>query len=242
MLDKDAQIKKIIDDHKISYEGEVVRESGGDDVYLQVTISQLPDGSRVPTHKQLLKLKQSLLEIGVNLNVISSQVHREKFEELLRESLFLAFPDLLRNVFCTIESDEAYVWIESKSQLAEELTKKVEKSIDGFCKLQGIALRNVSKIGETKTPNKTAILATLRNFSPATTAELVNALTAKGFTIPSADWLARRLDSLRKTKSVISLADKKYVLSIAAISALGTSNKGAKSADITRMLAIWRRT
>lgn len=242
MSDKDQQIKKIIEDQQIPYEGEIVRESGGEEIYLQLKVNQNSDGTKSPTHRQLIKLKNSLLEIGINLNVIPSQVKKDKFEVLLRESLFLTFPDVLRNVFCNIESEDAYVWVETKKQLSEEIDKRIRKATEGHCLLQGLNLKSLSKIGDTKTPNKTAILEVLRKHAPATPSDLSVALVSKGFTVPSVDWLNRRLDSLRKAKNVLCLADKKYVLSIETIAALGTSNRGAKSTDITRLLAIWKRT
>lgn len=222
--------------------GDIVLEDSTNDVYVQIESFVNPDGTKSPSRKQLLQIKDEFSTRNFKLHILLSSKQEGQFEELLRGTLFLAFPDILRNVFCSLNVGQALVWIETKRELGTELSAAIEKAAEKFCESQEFTFRGMATIGEVDTPGKVAILSALRTIAPATVDELSIRLAKNGFSIPSNDWLNRRLDSYRKSKNIICSSDKKYILAIESLNSLGTSRKGSKSPDVSRLLALWRRS
>lgn len=233
-------VRTIFTKSNVAIVGDIVHDDSSGDVYVQVESYVTSDGKKSPSRSQLVQIKNELAQRKVNLHILLSSKQEGQFEELLRGTLFLAFPDILRNVFCSLSVGQALVWIESKKPLTTELRTAIENAAEKFCESQKFTFNGMAMIGEVDTPGKVAILTALRTIAPASISDLAAKLTTKGFTIPSTDWLNRRLDSYRKSKNIILTTNKKYVLSIESLSSLGTSNKGARSPDISRLLAIWR--
>jgi len=238
-LHKDT-LRELLIKNKISIIGEVVLEDSTNDVYVQVESSVNPDGTKAPSRKQLIQIKEEFSNLNLKLHILLSSKQEGQFEELLRGTLFLAFPDILRNVFCSLNVRQALVWIETKKSLSTELSAAIEKAAEKFCESQEFTFSGMVMIGEVDTPGKVAILSALRTIAPATVDALAARLSQKGFAVPSNDWLNRRLDSYRKSRNVVYSSDKKYILAIESLSSLGTSRKGSKSPDISRLLALWK--
>jgi len=236
----DDHLESIFRTREISIVGKIVRGDGSSDVYVQIEYLIKPDGSKSPTRAQLLELKQEFENINLNLHLLLVNRLGGQFEELLRATLFLAFPDQLRNVFCSIQGKAASVWVEPKQALTPTSRSAIETAAKKFCESQEIDLVGFASIGDAEMPGKFAILSTLKLIAPANLTQLAYELTQKGFTVPSEDWLARRLDVIRKAHGVLFTADKRYALTGSTLKALGTSKNGKRSLDVRRLLALWK--
>lgn len=240
MSDFSDPIKALFAEAGVAITGDIVSDEESNDIYVQTPLTVGSDGVKSPSRNQLVGLKAAAEAIGLRLHVLLVSGVHEEFESLLRATLFLAFPDVLRNVFCSLGVRTALVWVEPKQSLSPELRKAVEIAARKFCELQGFSFQGLVAVGDANTPNKLAILSTLREIAPADPEKLSEALTAKGFIIPSKDWLVRRLDTYRRAKNLVFNSDKSYALTIQSFRQLGTTESGQTSPDITRLLALWR--
>ncbi len=240
MSDFSDSVKALFVEAKVAITGDIVRDEESNDVYVQTPLSVGSDGVKSPSRTQLLGLKAAAEVLGFRLHVLLVSGLHEEFESLLRATLFLAFPDVLRNVFCSLGVRTALVWVEPKQDLSPELKKSIESAARKFCEVQDFGFLGLVTVGEANTPNKLAVLSTLREIAPANAEKLLVALTAKEFAVPSQDWLARRLDVYRRAKNVVFNADKTYALTIQSFRQLGTTKRGSTSPDVTRLLALWR--
>ena len=220
--------------------GDLVLDEDSRNVYAQIKITFGVDGTRKPTRKQLLSVQQKAAEQGYQLSFLLVSDAKTKFEELIRETLFLAFPDVLRNVFCSLNEKGATVWIEPKSELMTSTVREIENSARNFCEAQHVALVDCFSIADQVTPGKLAILSALRLVAPVSSDGLKQALESTGFNIPSQDWLHRKLDALRKSGVVSLTSNRNYCLPGQTLRVLGTSKNGMTSPDVTRLLALWR--
>lgn len=214
-------------------------ESSGYFVYLSVTRDR--EGVQYPSNFKLKKIKESFNERGVSLDFIISDELANNIEAGLRATLLTNHSDFIRNIFLSLDSREARVWIDPKPNAQEHLAE-----IDSTARryLQGFKLNLLSTsltINE-NLPTAFAILKALRICAPASLNELSDRIKSKNLTIPSDDWLRRKLDGLRKKELVVWLKGEldrphSYALSLKALKALGTEKKRS-SADIVRLLAI----
>ena len=220
--------------------GQIVRGENPADIYVQIQSSVKADGAKSPSRTQLAVLVRQFQVMGLELHPLLVNADREKFEELLRATLFFAFPDQLRNIFCSITSMRVSVWVEPKQPLSPALRASISKAAQKFCESQEFELEQFVAAGEAETPGKTAILAALRQIAPATLKDLRRTLDARNFTVPSEDWLSRKMDTYRKAHDVVFTLDKRYALTADTLKAIGTSKIGKKSLDVSRLLALWK--
>lgn len=214
-------------------------ENSGYFVYVSVTRDR--EGVQSPSNFKLKKIKDNFNERGVVLDFIISDELANNIEAGLRATLLINHSDFIRNVFLSLDSREARVWIDPKPNAQEHLTE-----IDSTARLylRGFKLKLLSTsltINE-NLPTAFVILKALRICAPASLNELSDKIKSKNLAIPSDDWLKRKLDGLRKKELVVWLKGEldqphSYALSLKALKALGTEKKRS-SADIVRLLAI----
>lgn len=238
----DEDLKHFFVEERVAIVGDVVRDEESKDVYVQVPLTVGSDGVRSPSRGQLVRIKGAFEALGLHLHLLMVSELDEEFEVLLRATLFLAFPDILRNVFCSLGTKTALVWIEPKKELSSDKRKAIEQASRKFCEVQDFNFLGLATAEETNTPNKLAILSALRAIAPADVDMLSEALTGKRFVIPSRDWLLRRLDVYRKSKNLVFNKDRKYALTMQSLSQLGTTKHGTTSPDVSRLLALWKKT
>lgn len=240
MSDYSIALRALFAEARVAITGDIVLDDESNDVYVQTPLTVGSDGVKSPSRTQLLGLKAAAEVLGLRLHVLLVSGLHEEFESLLRATLFLAFPDVLRNVFCSLGVRTALVWVEPKQDLSTELRKAIERAARKFCEVQGFSFEGLVTVGDANTPNKLAILSTLREIAPTNVEKLSEALVAKDFVIPSQDWLARRLDTYRRAKNLVFNANKTYALTIQSFRQLGTTKRGSTSPDVTRLLALWK--
>jgi hypothetical protein len=90
------------------------------------------------------------------------------------------------------------------------------------------------------TPTDAQIFRLLFAMAPVTPADLETGLTAAGHTVPSIEWLKRRLDRLTREKFILWQEGDEFVLTEKGVSSLPRS-LNRNSPDIQRALALARR-
>lgn len=154
-------------EERLTIIGDIVRDEESNDVYVQVPLTVGSDGTKSPSRSQMLRLKDSFEKTGLRLHILLVSGIHEEFENLIRATLFMAFPDVLRNVYCSLGVRNALVWIEPKRELSLELKKAIERAAKKFCEMQDFSFQGLVTAEEANTPGKLAILSTLRAIAPA---------------------------------------------------------------------------
>jgi hypothetical protein len=221
--------------------GTVIRDSvGNDHAFIYIQVQHNADGHQVPSNRSLHRARERLGELGVVVEFILTDALTQDMEAGVRATLLHAFGDEIRNAFLSVEKGKATVWIEQKKTFDEAMKAAVRKKASVFLKEVGLELGALLVTNEENIPGKLAFLKAIRQVSPAEPnvirAELVN----RGFSVPSDDWLRRKLDTLRKNDAIVRLASGHYVLPSKTFDVLGTVRAG-RSPDVTRLLALaWK--
>lgn len=205
--------------------------------YAFVEVSRDKDNKQVPSNLVLQDAKQRIKAQGVEVDFVLLDARQRDAEAGLRATLLHSFGSHIRNAFLSTEKADAIVWIDTKQELDAELKKAVAEKAVIFLKETGFELKGIEVTSDSNLPSRTACLRIIRTSAPIALATLEEKLRDRGFTVPSVDWLTRRLDSMRKAGLVIRLHTGDYVLSLASIRAMGTS-KNRQSPDIERLLAL----
>jgi len=208
--------------------------------FIPLRLVRHSDGHKIPSGSLLAKAKASLQKIGIAVDFILIDEHARDVEESLRASLLSSFPDKVRNSFYESDEKQPRAWIELKGALDSELTDRLNEHLKNFAKLFSLPCLSMKTIGEANTPTKIEILTVVRQFAPVDVWTLARELAKRGYDVPSTDWVSRRFDALRKADLVLRRKDGTYVLTMEALSRLGT-RKGPRSPDLKRLLALARR-
>jgi hypothetical protein len=131
------------------------------------------------------------------------------------------------NILLDLTSDHTITYI-------EDIRKKVRVVMDIF----SIAELDLSLL-PAKLPHDLAIMGVVRQISPTKADAIGRKLAAKGFIVPSDEWINKKADALRKRRFLVRLRDGRYAVSLFGLKALGTQ-KGRDSPDISRLLALAR--
>ena len=208
-------------------------------MYIPIRVSRLT-GKAEPTQRQIVDLKNDLIASGVGPEFILIDKMVKSLEGDLRMSLLTSQPDLVRNVFVTVNGRVAEVWIDEKRQLDKIQMSIIRKNVDKCLEFYGISDASVVYMAEQSLATNTEVLSIIRKNSPLDADSLKGYLVTLGFPVPSLDWINRKLDSLRKADAVIRLPSGSYVLTAASLHKLGT-RKDRHSPDVSRLLALARR-
>jgi len=206
-------------------------------VFLRVEFDER--GRQSPTRHAIETAVAALKARGLTVEVLLIDTRTLDIESGARASLLHAYPDAVRNVFLSVGKQGVSVWIDAKRSLDEQLRKSITERLSVFLGQFDLKIDSLSTLGEGNVPGKLALLNSIRLAAPATLESLIARLQSSGFSIPSVDWLRRRLDVHRRAGDVVRLHDGSYALNAATIRALGTSQRG-RSPDISRLLALAR--
>jgi len=236
-----SKVITILKELDINVAGSIVEDSGAPErLFIHVAIVRDSKNKQVPSNRKLNDARHALAEEGITVEFLLTDGQQQDIEAGLRATVLHAFGSNVRNVFMSTTGGSAQVWIEPKQMLNEAVSKaiaeKVKTYISGFnTELGSLALTTGENV-----PSALACLRAIRQLAPVDSSELLLELVNRGFTVPSTDWLRRRLDMMRKKGQIVRLGGNRYVLSLGSIRSLGTKKDGA-SPDITRMLALARR-
>lgn len=209
-------------------------------ILISVVVSRDQLNRQSPSNRKLEAIRDELAEQGVRVEFLLRYGDFDDIEIALRSTLLHSHIDSIRNVFMSIDPPEASVWVEPKSNLDLEIISEIESRARKFLSLFDLRLASLALTVEAPLPPLLVILNSVRSFSPASPEDLKKDLEEKGFTIPSPDWLARKLDVMRKEGRIVRLPSGGVVLSTKSLQQLGTS-KDSGSPDVRRVLALARR-
>lgn len=240
-MSESARIISFLELNQIGITGTVVRDNRpGNHYFVVVPVSRNSENKQIPTNKNLLEVKKQLEEQGLHIEFLLTDAGNQDIEAGLRATILHAFGNSIRNVFASISSGKANVWLESKHQLDDSKRAGIKNRASHFLNEVGIELSTIALVSEENLPSMYSCMTVIRQLSPIDIPHLNAALEAKGFVIPSQDWLTRRLDAMRRSGRIVRREDGKYLLTLQSLRSMGTS-KNRKSPDISRLLALTRR-
>ena len=154
-------------------------------------------------------------------------------------SLVTTFPQFVRNVFVTVTNSIATIWLDNKRTILDTEDAAIRSYIEQYIQATFLAGSKIYLISQEPIATNTEILAILRKFSPSNCEELGSHLVERGFSVPSTDWINRKLDALRKAGLLVRFSNRTYALTLDALHKLGT-RKDRHSPDVSRLLALAR--
>lgn len=237
MLD-DAAVQKLLSDASPSVHGSVVSDvNRKGHFYVFVEVGRDKENKQVPSNFLLHNVKRQMEAYGVAVDFVLLDARQRDAESGLRATVLHSFGEYIRNIFLSTANTDAIMWLDAKRGLDSEIKEAVSEKARVFLTEVGFDLKSVETTNGGNLPSRTACLRVVRASAPVSIATLDAQLRDRGFTVPSTDWLTRRLDSMRRAGLVVRLQTGEYVLSLASIRAMGTS-KNRRSPDIERLLAL----
>lgn len=208
--------------------------------FIFVNVERDSTGRQSPSRQVLEAAIQLLKAQGISLDILLLDPVSQDIEAGARATALFAFPDLTRNLFLSVRQRDVVVWIDAKRTLDEDQRRTISDRLAIYLSSFNLRLASLTTLGEGNVAGKLALLRQIRASAPVSPEDLLTKLTNSGFTVPSAEWLARRLDALRKASDIVRLGDGTYAPSAATIRALGTTHQGRSSPDVSRLLALAR--
>jgi hypothetical protein len=240
MTDKNI-ILTVLANENIPVLGAVVRDSlENDHFFVYIPVRRNAEGHQEPSNRLLHRAREVLKDQGVGVEFILTDAHAQDVEAGVRATLLHAYGEEIRNVFLSMDKRKAVVWVEQKKTLDDSMKVTLGKKASLFLKEVGLELGSIFVVNEENTPGKLAFLKALRQIAPADPVSLKTELLNRGFSVPSDDWVRRKLDTLRKSDAIVRLHNGYYVVPAKTFEALGTIRSG-RSPDVSRLLALARK-
>lgn len=192
-----------------------------------------------PSNRKLEAIRSELADAGIKVEFLLRYGEFEDIEIGLRSTLLYSHINLIRNVFLSIDLPNASVWVEPKSGIDESSLLSMTDRSREYLSLFDLKLSSFAITSEALLPPIYAMLSTIRILSPVQPIDLEKEIKSRGFTVPSSDWLSRKLDIMRKEGRVVRLSNGAIVLTLKSLQQLGTS-KDSTSPDVRRALALAR--
>ncbi len=234
-------LDSILVKHEIKLSGKIAdQESVSKKIYAFVLIERNNENKQTPSNRAISSAKKEIEETGQEIDFILVDHEQHDLEAGLRATLLHHYGDDVRNAFLSIENSSAHIWIDQKRPIDANLLSKIEDKSLIFLEQVGVSLGEISTTSDHNVPTKTACIRTIRQLAPVSFSMLTEQLKSAGFTIPSDNWLSRRLDSIRKSGQIIRLSTGDYALTLDGLKIQGTA-KNRSSPDLKRMLALARR-
>ena len=225
----------------ISISGPIVSSFEDDcNLYIFVKMKLDEHGRQIPSPHKLNSLRSHSAAQDYTLHFILIGEKKTHVDRSLKTMLFGKFPNDVRNSFAAVNDGAVDVWVEPKHVLSGEEEAAIRTAVVEFINILALDCSSVKVTQAEPIPTRTAILRTLRIAAPASLHVLATALRKQDLSVPNEIWLNHTLDGLRKTGFVIRRTDGQYLLSLHALSVLGT-RKGRRSPDVQRALALGRR-
>lgn len=235
------RIRELLAAHGAELAGELVANPGiPNGIYLPLRLSRDTSGRQLPSHRDLANLRSDLAGAGFSAEFLLIDREARSLEDSLRASLISSFPELVRNSFLTMTDGAANIWVDNKREISDEDAARITSAINEYRKLSSFKRFKVHFITEESLATNTEILALIRKLAPVGCDGIESALSERGFSVPSLDWINRKFDAMRKAGLVVRLSNGTYVLTAHALHRLGTL-KNRHSPDISRLLALARR-
>jgi len=216
------------------------RDSQSPIYYVTLRVARDASGKQVPSNRSLHAVANELKAQGITVEFILTYEESQDVERGLRATILHSHIDQIRNLFVSIQATRADVWIEPKGGIEADVLMAIHDRAEAFLRLVEIELSSVKLTTEEILPSKLALLTTIRHHAPASLTVIAADLGRRKLTVPSPDWLHRRLDALRRAGQVVRLGTGEYTLTEDSLKALGTA-KNRTSPDIRRLLALSRR-
>ncbi len=239
MLSED-DLRNFLNEMRIPLAGKVISSFETDVSFVFVCVTRDNENRQQPSNLVLYEAKAKLAELGSMVEFLIVDADSQEIEAGLRATLRHTFDKEIRNSFLSWERKKAKVWIEPKSVFDEKVFRAIRDKALVYLEQFEIELDSIVRTTSENLPTVFACLYRIRQLAPVTEQALETDLISRRFSIPSRDWLRRRLDSMRRSGRIVRLLDGSYALTLASLRALGTI-KGRGSPDITRMLALARR-
>lgn len=242
MTNKTEAISEILLKQNIKISGEVVADRDVDGNFLvRVPVKRNAENKQTPSHVRLEEARKELESSGFNVSFLLTDELKNDIEAGLRATLLHQEGERIRNVFMSSTAGAPHVWIEAKRELSDDIFNSIKKSTLRYLIEFNINPKSITTTSGYKFPSILVCTRCVRKHAPVDVSGVSSALSAEGFTIPSEDWLKRRLDTMRKDGIIIWVSGNKYCLPMTSIRKLGTS-KTRMSPDVSRLLALARRT
>ena len=199
---------------------------------------------RTTSRRQLDRLASDIQkEFGVSvLFAFRSEGPLDDIENGLRATLERRFPGGVSELVVSFPTvNRAEVVFRRSGQSDVGSGGEVQAVIVEFLReasFDGIQVDELS--AELPKPSLMNILKALKSCAPATVDQLVVYLNEHGFSLPSARWLANKLDIARKRDWVVRSNDGRFTLTIEGLGVVPASRRRTSS-DIERILALGRR-
>ncbi|AZP13562.1 hypothetical protein [Undibacterium parvum] len=239
-MSNNVEIQSRLHDLEIPCTGAIVRgDLGEKHFFVHVPILRSAENKQIPPNKKLNFAKELFAKEGISIDFLLHDDFGLDVEGGLRATILHTFGDSVRNIFLSISEGVASVWIDPKVALEPEKLAEIKNRAEQFLFTFDIENVGVAVTTGEKLPSILVCLRTIRTLAPIMNHALLTELVNGGFSIPSLDWLNRRLDVMRKDGKIIRKEDGTYVLSLISLEKLG-SERGRGSPDIKRILALGR--
>lgn len=236
-----SKLEDLLKKKEIHLTGPIVAGTEQEDPYLVFVLAKFDNnGRRSPSAYTLNTIASEAEGLGFKLNFILVDRERADLDSSLKTMLFGKFPEAIRNSFSALAGKEANIWIEPKRAISELERKSIKDAAIQFLELFSFEKVSVNITQSENTPTPTAILTTIRIHAPCSIKQIMAELSLRHFVVPNVEWMNHRLDRLRKAGVLIRKKNGDYFLSLAGLTAQGTS-KNRRSPDVVRSLALARR-
>jgi hypothetical protein len=209
-------------------------------VLISIYITRDANGRRHPSGKILAQLTEAIAAAGGTAEYLLIDEKAQQLEEGVKASLLNSFPQLVRNSYVTVSDGVAQVWIEKKQELDNIQRVRITEHVRTYAQLFKLRGASLHVMSDFTLATPTEVLRAIRKLSPASCEEVCRELEARGFAVPSLQWVNHRFDLLRKNGLVVRMQNQTYALTREALQKLGTV-KNRRSPDVGRLLALARR-
>lgn len=242
MADDSGRITELIAAAGVPLAGAVIKDARPGSYYFAiVSIVRDEEGRQEPSARRLEEVRAGLLELGFSVEFVSTDPLSVDIEAGLRAALTSSYGESVGSVAIALYARRATVWVELADAVG---TQTFEEAVEAKVRLYfasfGITELTIVVASRANLPSVTVCLRAIRQLAPATSEALRARLTTLGFEVPSEEWLAHRLDAMRRSGRIVRRRDGSYVLTADALQRLGT-NKLRTSPDVIRLLALARR-
>lgn len=243
MPDESHIVRALVADSGIPLAGSIIKDARpGNHYFAIVPIARGPDGRQEPTARRLEEARLSISTQGYHIDFVLSERQTIDIEGGLRAALTTAYGDSAISVAIAFQGKKAKVWVEMADAIMSEATvAAVREKIEVYFASFAVAELTVQISSQANLPSIVVCLRIIRKLAPADSDSVSTAIQAAGFNVPSPEWLSHRLDAMRKSGRLVRLHNGTYTLTADALQKLGTI-KGRTSPDVTRMLALARRS
>jgi hypothetical protein len=247
-VNHDERVASVLAEFEIALQGMVRQSLNADSGYfVYIKIDRDSANRQTPSNVKLQKAKEVLRQSGVVVEFLLNDSTINDVESGLRATLLHRFPRHVRNVFVSVERTSAAVWVDPKPG-AVDVFYDIESVIKIYLEQFEFELKSIVFTVDANLPTNLFIIKIVRLLSPAPLNLIRDKLQEHDFSIPSDDWLKRKLEVLRKHGLLVWIRPDQggtngdaplYALSLKALRSLGAI-KARSSPDITRLLAFAR--